>query len=185
MKLTELGFETADVLVRKARGVEGEEGYQPARYLTVRGFSADDMMRLVKIHSPALVFMFNELMNKNDGKFDLADTASLVRLAYQQSPAILGDIIQIASDADDPTAAFEIAVRLPIAVQFAIIEKVADLTFVEHGNLGEFMGTVVKMFGGIDGLAQSLKASVSGLLASERALALSEATATQKRPAGH
>lgn len=183
VKLTDLGFETEDVLVRPAAGAEGEPGYRPAQYMTVRGFSADDVMNLVKIHGPALNLIFEQGLAAG---VDFNSTAALTRMAYEHAPELLADIIVMATDStgDDYFPAFEIAKKLPISTQFSAIEKIARLTFVGEDAVGEFIGTVVKMLGALDGLRRSAQPSADGSGASGKQSRSLRARATQKRTAG-
>lgn len=160
-KLTDLGFDTADVIVRAARGVEGEEGYQPAQYVRVRGFSTDDTMALAACHMGPLATLYQHAVT-NGENFD--SIAGFVKLASEHAPEVLADVICIATDSrgDDYLKAIEIAKKLPLAIQFEIVEKVARLTFPGDNSVGEFIETVVKMLGGIDGLLKNVKTSVAG-----------------------
>lgn len=144
--LTALGFETADIMVRKARGEK------PAQYITVRGLSAQDVMRLVKIHGPALGRMF-EMVVQGKVKLDLDNAATIAGMLMDQAPAMLGDLIVMAADTppEEILAAHEQAIKLPVSVQLECIERIAELTFVDT-TPGEFLGIVVKMLGGMNGL---------------------------------
>jgi len=148
--LTALGFETADVIARKAKGD------QPARYLTVRGLSASDVMRLVKIHGPALGRMFETIVS-GKVKLDLDSAAMLAGMCLDQAPALLSDIIVVAADTppEEILDAFEQAQRLPVSVQLEAFEKIAELTFIDQ-TPGEFVETVVKLLGGMNGLLSAL-----------------------------
>lgn len=162
-------IEKKAVLIRSAReaiGVPEEPGYVPAknaRYIEVRGMSADDVTRLVRIHGAALTRIFAQIVN-GKGEIDVANTAAVIGLMYEHAPEVLTDIIVMASDTPGTQYfdALEVAKRLPIPVQLKIAEDVAELTFMEHGGLGELAQIVIKVMGGVDGLLASVKASLIG-----------------------
>lgn len=155
--LTALGFETADVLVRKGRGDK------PDQFLTVRGLSSADVMRLVRIHGPALGRMF-EMLVAGKVKLDLDSAAMLAGMVMDQAPALLSDVLVIAADTppEEILTAFDAAQRLPVSAQIEAFERIAELTFIDQ-TPGEFLETVVKMLGGMNGLLSALNLPASPL----------------------
>ena len=155
--LIDLDVETRDILVRKQRGVEGEEGFKPAAYLTVRGLSSEDILRLVKIHGGAIAAIF-DAVQKQKIELHLDNTATLASLMLDQAPDIVADLLVVASDSTDVLADFERAKKLPMPTQLAALEAVAELTFVDQ-TPGEFLAAVVRMLGGMNGLIRTIPAA--------------------------
>lgn len=148
--LSDLEFETRNILVRRQRGVEGEEGFKPAAHLTVRGLSSEDVLRVVKIHGGAIAALFDAVQSQKI-ELNLDNTATLASLMLDQAPDIVADIIVVASDSTDVLADFERAKKLPMPTQLSALEAVAELTFVDQ-TPGEFLGAVIRMMGGMNGL---------------------------------
>jgi len=162
-QLTEITFETTDIQVRAAKGD------RPAQFITVRGIALEDIMKLVMLHGPDLVKLFDKLTTATTekGKADFSDGAQVVLAAAEQAPELLADIIVLATDSVKTSDAHNIARRLPLPVQVRAVEEIARLTFEEHGGLGEFLETITRMFGGVNGLLTKLRASQAGFLASD------------------
>lgn len=168
MKLTELGFETAEITVKKAKGSPGQEGYVAAQTISVRGISLDDLMKLFRVHGGQMVSTFNSMLAKYKDRADDLDMAQIVLQIAEQAPDLVADTIVLAMDTpnEERLAAFNVAKRLPIPVQLSCAEHIVRLTLEEHGGLGELVETVTRMVGGMNGLASKLTASKTGSLAS-------------------
>jgi len=167
MKLTDLGFETSEVLVRKARPAKGETPATEAKFVTVRGLGSEDIMRLVRLHGTVLAATFDGVISGKK-EINLDSTAEIVGLVADQAPSIIGDIIQLAADAEDSHDGYTMASRLPFPTQLRIIEEVANLTFVDT-TPGEFLEMVLKMTNGANDLYENLLRSSAGSLASAKA----------------
>lgn len=150
--LSDLGHETADILVRPAKGEEGKDGYRPAAYLTVRGLSSEDVLRLVKIHGGAIAAIFNAVQQQKI-ELNLENTSALASLMLDQAPDIVADTLVVASDSQDVLKDFEIAKKLPMPTQLAALEAIATMTFVDQ-TPGEFLGAVIRMMGGMNSLVR-------------------------------
>lgn len=148
-QLSELGFETRKIVVRPAKDDKPEVA------LTVRGISAEDVMRLVQIHGPAMSKLFNQITSK-EVAIDLDNTARIATVLLNQAPDIVADLLLIATDEMDVNKGFEVAKRLPIPVQLNALEAIAELTFIDGGSVGEMIGTVTKMLAGTNGLVKNL-----------------------------
>ncbi len=158
-QLTDLGFETREIIVRQRKVGCDEHGgvieIEPAKTITVRGLSSEDVMRLVKIHGPAMSAIFDKV-TKNAIDLDLNNMSNIASVLLDQAPAIVSDTIVIACDSKDVVAAFEVAQRLPVSAQLKALEAIAELTFVEGGGVGEFFETVIRMMKGTTGLVKTL-----------------------------
>lgn len=169
-QLSALGFETAEVLVRKAKPAKPAQGTRPAQeatpdqYITVRGLSSHDVMRIVRVHGPSLVTTLTSVLagrSVEDGANEALAGEFIVRLA-EQVPDAIADLIVIASDDQEPVKGFDIAKRLPLPVQLKVIQEVVKLTLEDFGGLGELVETVVTMLGGMNGLVAQMTSSTAG-----------------------
>lgn len=163
--LTELGFETANVVVK-----QGKNG-EPDKFITVRGISLDDIMKLVRIHGKDIAAFFDDLKVGPESSVAAPSTAELVITALKTIPEVVADLIVLATDAAPSDKASLVARRLPLPVQTKAIMEIARLTFEEHGGVGEFVETVLMMFGGVNGLLANMRGSAIGSLGSDAPLA--------------
>lgn len=153
VQLTDLGFETEEVVIRPAKN------NAPAQVLAVRGIAFTDIMKLFRVHGPDMIRLYTAL-TVEDG--EEADIGPLFVQAIQQAPELVADLIVLAADQTDTVGAHRVAMRLPLPVQLDALEKITRLTLEDHGGLGELLQTVVRMFGGLNNMLQSLSASKTG-----------------------
>lgn len=169
-QLTDIGFETAEITVRPAKGDK------PAQTLKVRGIGLQDLMKLLRVHGPGMVGLFNKLMGaaqiaeatKGEGaaSVDPLDAANIILVAMEQAPDLIADLIVLATDSPNTQAAFQVASRLPMPVQLKALQEIVRLTLEEHGGVGEFIETVLSLVGGANGLLNNLRAYTAGSLPS-------------------
>jgi len=160
-QLTELGFETAEISMPKGKK------------LVVRGIAFNDVLKLVRIHGPDLVALWDRIQSGGD-KIDVNDFGAMAVAIFDQAPDVVADLILYACDlgdgkklsGDEVTAAHAVAARLPAPVQLKALEKIGELTFGDDG-VGEFMETVIRVSGGVRKLLDGLRASKSGSAVSE------------------
>src|SRR5690606_36122431 len=159
MQLTELGFETEEILVRPAKGDK------PAQSITVRGIALDDIMKLFRVHGPDIIKLYDNLTS-DKAKLEAGDSAQIVLQALEQFPDLVADLIVLATDAKNTVAAHAVAKRLPVTVQLNAIEAIIRLTLEDHGGVGELIETVLRMFGGVNGLLTNLRTTQGSLVGS-------------------
>lgn len=159
MQLTELGFETEEITVRPAKGDK------PAQTITVRGIALDDIMKLFRVHGPDLIKLYDNL-TKDKAKIENGDSAQIVLQAAEQFPDMVADLIVLATDSPSTKAAHAVAKRLPITVQLKAMEAITRLTLEDHGGVGELVETLLRMFGGVNGLVANLRGTQASLLGS-------------------
>lgn len=163
MQLSEIGFETINVLVRKGKGG------QPDQHVTLRGISADDLMKLFRAHGPDMIKLFNSLVGKYQANVDDANIVTVLLDAAEQAPDLIADLIVLAADtpAAERVAAFNVAKRLPVPVQLKALQALVTLTLEDFGGVGELVETITHMTKGVNGLSKSLLASPNGSAASD------------------
>jgi len=114
---------------------------------TVRGLSLVDTKPLVRKHAGELSSLFNLISNsQKSGEIDIEDAALTAARFLDQAPALMADIIAIASGEED---AFEAALQLPIPVQVDALTKIGRLTFASEGSVKKFLQTVIVMMGSL------------------------------------
>jgi len=178
-QLSSIGFETAEITIRKAKGDKPEQNIQ------VRGLSAGDLVKLMRVHGPTMVMIFERtIANKVHADTLIHDAAvakgvdpttveesaldlgPILLQLVEQFPDLIADMVVLVTDDADQTKAFEVAKRLPVPVQLKIIQEVARLTLEDHGGVGELIETVTSLFGGVNGLVSALRTSASGSMVS-------------------
>lgn len=124
----------------------------------VRGATTDDIVSLFRRRAVELEGLYNRLaVLANPGNGDglnLDQTKEIGNTLLTTSPAILAEIIAVASGAsigelDEQTA---IARLLPVGVQVAAFEAIAELTFTSEMPPGKFLETVLSAMGGLGSL---------------------------------
>lgn len=177
-QLSQLGFETADVVVFKEKGKPGEDKYRPEQKLRVRGLGLEDLMKLLRVHGPGMVTIFNQTVQavrlaeataesvEAKLNIDPLDAVRIFQIAFEQAPDLVADLIVLASDSDTPVEDVKKARKLPLPVQLKLLQEIFRLTLEEHGGLGELMETVMMLLGGANGLLKNLTALQAGSLQS-------------------
>lgn len=178
-QLSAIGFETAEITIRKGKAGAADQTIQ------VRGLSSSDLVKLMRVHGPSMVMIFERTIASkihNDKlAFDAAaakgidpatvedsplELGPILLQLVEQFPELIADIVVLVSDDANQAAAFEVAKRLVIPVQLKILQEVSRLTLEDHGGVGELIETVTSLFGGLNGLMTNLRASASGSIAS-------------------
>lgn len=178
-QLSSIGFETAEITIRK-----GKAG-KPDQTIQIRGLSTKDLVKLMRVHGPSMVMLFERtLANKlHEDKlaYDMAvakgadpnaveetplDLGPIILQLVEQFPDLIADLVVLVSDDPNPNEAFKVAQRLPVPVQLKLLQEVSRLTLEDHGGLGELIETVTGLFGGINGLMSTLRASAAGSIQS-------------------
>jgi len=178
-QLSSIGFETAVVVIRK-----GKEG-KPDQSIQIRGLSASDLVKLMRVHGPTMVQVFNRAVATKIHEDTLIHDAAVAKGAdpgtveesqldlgpillqmVEQFPDLIADVVVLVTDDANPGKAFEVAKRLPVPVQLKMLQEVSRLTLEDHGGVGELIETVTSLFGGINGLVTALRTSESGSMIS-------------------
>lgn len=159
MQLTELGFDTEEIVVKPAKGDK------PQQSITVRGIALDDIMKLFRVHGPDIIKLYDQL-TKDKAKLESGDSAQMVLQALEQAPDLVADLIVLATDATNTKAAHAVAKRLPVTVQLKALEAIMRLTLEDHGGVGELIETILRMFGGVNGLLTNLRQTQGSVLGS-------------------
>ena len=176
-QLTDIGFETADITVRAAKPAKGDKPAVPEQKITVRGIGLQDIRKLLRVHGPGMAKLFDDSMKavtiaaatqgeKPAPEVDPLDAGNIMIAALEQAPDLIADLIVLATDSPNTVEAFKVAERLPLPVQLKALTEIVRLTLEEHGGLGEFIETVLTLFGGVNGLVKNLRTSEAGSLQS-------------------
>lgn len=134
----------------------------PGGEKAVRGLNLMDILGLVERHRPALGTAFNELSGDTDKI--LASPGAIGSGLLAALPAVAAEVILLA-DADDGPGmggedteadTVEDVRRLPASVQLALLEKIAELTFIAEGGAGKVVEIVISAVGGTASLVKQL-----------------------------
>lgn len=171
--LSAFGFETAEIVLRKAKPAVGDKPAVPEAKIVVRGLGSHDVMRIVRVHGPSLVQTLTAVLASRGDTPEATDADALQSLAGEfivrlsdQVPDAIADMIVVASDDPEPVKGFAIAKKLPLPVQLKAVQEIVRLTLEDFGGLGELMETVVTLLGGANGLATLLRSSQAGAMTS-------------------
>lgn len=165
-QLSSLGFATATVVIRKAKGDEPEQS------LTVRGVSTQDIMKLMRVHGASLLTILNTTLAERaaeGGEGVSEDLASkFIFGLVEQLPDAIADLIVIVTDTppEEVAKAFAVATRLPLPAQLKLLQEIVRVTLEDFGGLGEFMETVISLAGSMNGLMASIRMLQAGSLTS-------------------
>lgn len=108
--------------------------------LKVRGLNLDDVALLIQAHEANLLGAYHAFENLMNGEATHQNLLSRVIMDLViQAPAVTADIIAIACDEPDASAA---ARKLPFPVQVQALTTIANLTFEAGGGLGNFLAAL-------------------------------------------
>lgn len=131
-------------------------------YVEVRGLNLPDISALVDAHTATVSNLFDKFTGRDPDSFSNLDAAVLARELITKFPAVCAHVVALAADATDE---LEMVAKLPVDVQIAALEKIANRTFVLQGGLGNFLETVLRMAQSANGLTaktKSLQSSLNG-----------------------
>lgn len=148
--LTELGYPTEDI------------SFPGGKTLPLRGLALDDILKLARLHGPALAELYNRIMADPDG-FSLSDTKSVVMDLMDSAPAVVADIIALA--ADEPSAA-PMARKMVFSKQLECMTAIGRLTFQTEEDVKKALEAIIQMAKGMSQTVAVARTSEAGSLAS-------------------
>ncbi|AEY69565.1 tail protein [Burkholderia phage vB_BceS_AH2] len=122
-------------------------GGEEEQFFAVRGVNLVDIRALLVKHSSEMARLFDVFANGGEVKLDpesIAAAASSVAGLINQAPALVADLIAMASGEED---AFEQALALPFPVQVDALTKIGKLTFASEDSAKKFLQTASSLIG--------------------------------------
>lgn len=116
----------------------------PESYIEVRGLSPNHIVQLLQLNRPSIERLFNEFSNRDVSQITEEEVIEAGMGMIEQAPALVAHIIALAADAVDQ---FDEVVALPVGVQIAALERIADLTFTAGGGPKKVLALATKLMG--------------------------------------
>lgn len=123
----------------------------PGGEKAVRGLNLMDIVGLVERHREPLSVAFTNLSGNSDEA--LKSFSAMGGAFLGAMPAVAADVIAVATD--EPTKV-EVAKKIPVSIQLALLEKIAELTFAAEGGAGKVLEIVVSAVGGTTSAVRTL-----------------------------
>lgn len=121
----------------------------PGGEFAVRGLAPEDFTILLREHYAPMAALFDRYIGEaalekvsadvTGGRLKLGDMRDVVLAAFDQAPALMGDVIARAADETENP---KLARTLPSGVQIDAIGKIVTLTLEAEGGLEKLMETV-------------------------------------------
>lgn len=148
--LTELGYPTEEVTLY------GD------KKLPLRGLALDDILKLARLHGPALAELYQRIMADPEG-FSLDDTKTVVMDLMEHAPAVAADVIALS--ADEPGAA-HVARKMVFSKQLECLTVIGRLTFQTEEDVKKALEAIIQMAKGMSQTVAVARTSEAGSLAS-------------------
>lgn len=129
----------------------------PGGSFAVRGISPTEIEHLAREHRATLGALFDQFKNQTGTDDQVIEAGAGLLM---EAPELMARIICLGADEPD---AFDFAIKLPTAVQFAALSKIISLTFTVEGDLGKLVATVLNRMGGMSGLLAATSQVLSQL----------------------
>lgn len=112
--------------------------------ITVRGVGVADIAKVIPNFGPEISLIFGQVLdarNPSPGS-DPATVATVLRSIVVRAPELVAEVIALVCD--DHPRGIEVAKRLPIGVQVAILEAAFDCTFTSETEMEKLWGVAVR-----------------------------------------
>lgn len=119
--------------------------------ISVRALSLVDILGLVDRHRVPLQEAFNGLSGRSDDA--LKSFATMSRAFLSAMPEVAADVVAVGTGQPEKVG---VAARLPASLQLAVLEKVAELTFVAEGGMGKTLEIVSQAISGANSAVRHL-----------------------------
>lgn len=112
----------------------------------VEGLSFDTFAKLIREHLSDIESIINLVESATNGMADLneANLEKILIAAAEEAPALVANIIALASGETDPRAV-DAARSLPFPVQINVLLAVVELTFSEVGGIKKAWETITSL----------------------------------------
>lgn len=127
------------------------DGFRP------RGLSLVDILEIVENHREALGTAFGELNGDTDKL--LASPGAIGQGLLNALPDVAAEVIAVSLDEPDNVAE---AKGMVASIQLAILEKVAEQTFIAEGGAGKVVEIVISAVAGTGALVSGLSKAPKG-----------------------
>lgn len=111
--------------------------------LELRGLSLNDFSTLMRGHLADLNKLFDLYDNPETRETAIGQSAKFAITIVQETPAMVAQLIVLASDSSQDT--LHIAERLPLPTQVECVRHVINLTFEEAGGAKKFLDSLMAM----------------------------------------
>ena len=111
--------------------------------LSFRGLSLNDFSTLMRGHLADLNKLFDLYDNEETRETAIAQSAKFAITIVQETPAMVAQLIVLASDS--PQEEIEIAQQFPLPLQVECVRAIINLTFEEAGGAKKFLDSLMAM----------------------------------------